>query len=117
MWLVPNWLSIPSRVLEKGQLMMAALLIKISIFSMLALMFAALSRIEAWLPRSRGMNLVATAGRDDLISSMTGWILESDRPARMISVGDAAAKEMAVSAPSPPWLGPVIRTRWRVGRG
>ena len=39
---------------------------------------------------------------------MTGWILERERPRRRICDGDAEAREITVSAPRPPSLGPVM---------
>ena len=109
-WFVPNWDSIPSTVFENGHAITAALLINTSIFSTLALMLAAASRTEARLLRSRLMNLVLTAGLIALMRSMTGWILPNERPARTINVGDPAARHVAVSAPIPRSLGPVITT-------
>ena len=58
------------------------------------------------------MNLVLTSGLMALMRSMTGWILPEERPARTSSSGDPAAREVAVSAPIPPSLGPVIRTEF-----
>lgn len=53
------------------------------------------------------------AGLTDAISSMTGAILDSVRPARMIWAGLAVAKDKAVSAPSPLLEAPVIMTELR----
>ena len=58
------------------------------------------------------MNLVLTAELIALMRSMTGWILPNERPARAISAGDPAARQVAVSAPIPPSLGPVMRTEF-----
>lgn len=49
-------------------------------------------------------------GFRDLIFSMTGAILDSVRPARMIWEGFPWAREIAVSAPMDLSLGPVMRT-------
>ena len=111
-WFVPNWHSIPSTVFEYGHAIIAALLINTSIFSTLSLMLVAASRTETRLLRSRLMNLVLTSGLIALMRSMTGWILPKERPARTSSSGDPAAREVAVSAPIPPSLGPVIRTEF-----
>lgn len=50
------------------------------------------------------------AGLMDAISSTTGAILDSVRPARMIWAGLAVARDKAVSAPSPPFEAPVTMT-------
>ena len=57
-------------------------------------------------------NLVLTAGLIALMRSMTGWILPNERPARTSSSGDPAARQVAVSAPMPPSLGPVMTTEF-----
>ena len=56
------------------------------------------------------MNLVEIARLIFLISSSTREILASVRPRRMSSFGFAEAREMAVSAPMLPVLGPVMMT-------
>lgn len=88
-----------------------ALLIKMSILSTIALISAAALRTEIWLARSSLTNLVLTLGLSLLIFSITGTILDSVRPPRIISLGLAWAKEIAVAAPIPPSLGPVMTTR------
>jgi hypothetical protein len=45
-----------------------------------------------------------------LISSITGFVFSSERPASSICFGFPWASDRAVSAPSPPWLAPVITT-------
>lgn len=50
------------------------------------------------------------AGLMDAISSITGVILDSVRPARIIWAGLAVARDKAVSAPSPPFEAPVTMT-------
>ncbi len=96
--------------------MIAALFMRMSTFSTLALMFAAVARTEAWLLRSSGISLVVTSGLEDLMASMSGWILWRERPARMIRAGDPSAKDNAVSTPIPPVLGPVMRTAFFVSK-
>lgn len=44
-----------------------------------------------------------------LIPEMVGWILAMSRPRRMSVDGEPAARDRAVSAPMPPWEGPVMR--------
>jgi hypothetical protein len=56
------------------------------------------------------MNSTGTEGWEALIVSMTGLTLERVRPARSRSEGSPAAMSMAVWAPRPPGLGPVMRT-------
>ena len=90
--------------------MTPALLIKTSIFSTLAFISVEASRTEARLLRSRQTNFVFTCGFMELIRAMTGWTLSAERPARMSRKGDAVARDVAVSAPMPPSLAPVIRT-------
>ena len=46
----------------------------------------------------------------EVMAAITGLILDSVRPARIRSDGEAAARESAVSAPIPPRPGPVITT-------
>lgn len=41
---------------------------------------------------------------------MTGWIFCADRPANIRCLGVALARLIAVSAPKPPGVGPVIKT-------
>lgn len=43
--------------------------------------------------------------------SMTGWTRERLRLMRMSWLGEPAARDMAVSAPMEPALGPVMTTR------
>lgn len=60
--------------------------------------------------RSRGMNLTVVEGERDWMVSIVGWIRERERPRRMSWDGLLWARVMAVSAPMPPLLGPVMRT-------
>jgi len=53
---------------------------------------------------------VLTEGYSSLMVEITGVILDSVRPARMIWEGRPAAMEIAVSAPMPPFPGPVMTT-------
>jgi len=59
--------------------------------------------------RLREMNLAVVVGEIVWICSITGWILDGERPRRMIVEGWPAARQRAVSAPTLPVLGPVMR--------
>jgi len=78
------------------------------------------ARTEDWEERSSSTYRAATDRCLDLISSMTGWIFDSVRPAKIMRAGAAAARDRTVSAPMAPVEGPVMATveavRWRFGR-
>lgn len=61
--------------------------------------------------RSAWTNLIVTEALASLIWSIVGWPFSTDRPIRIIVDGEAAARDMAVSAPMPPGVGPVMRTK------
>jgi hypothetical protein len=90
--------------------MMPALLMSASKVSTLELMVAAAARIDSKEERSRGIKIALVEAQRDLISEITGVILDSLRPRRKIALGLPAAREMAVRAPTPPLLGPVMIT-------
>lgn len=110
-WFVANWSSKPSVLVAYGQAMIAALLITTSIFGISAssrMDFAAartLERESSWMEK----NFVLMLGLMAWMVSIVGWILGRERPRRRIVEGEPRASEMAVSAPIPPWLGPVMR--------
>lgn len=72
-------------------------------------MRAAARRTEARESRSMGMCFVVVEGEMVWMVLMVGWILGRERPRRRIVEGEPWAREIAVSAPIPPSLGPVIR--------
>lgn len=133
MWLEPKWVSMPSAVvvyvliaitvqehhqMQRPQVraftkhgLPPALLINTSNLSTRLVTSFTAARMEDWSARSSLMNLIAMSGWLLLISVMTGRILLSVRPARMMSLGLPAARKIAVWAPRPLSLGPVMRTR------
>jgi hypothetical protein len=66
--------------------------------------------MDFWEERSSLTNLTDTEGYFEVMVVMTGLILDSERPVRTRREGRPAAIEIAVSAPIPPWEGPVITT-------
>ena len=86
-----SWSSRPSSLFLYGQAMIAALFINTSIFSMLvsSRIICAADRTELKEERSTGMKAVRIEGLMDVIVSIVGWILESERPRRMIVEGEA----------------------------
>ena len=74
------------------------------------LTFSAALRTDELSSRSSSINTTSTVGLVFLISSMTGLTLASVRDASMIRLGLAEARIMAVSAPIPFLLVPVMRT-------
>ena len=60
--------------------------------------------------RSTGMNFMVVEGEMEVMVEIVGWARGRDRPRRRMCEGLAWAREMAVSAPREPWLGPVMRT-------
>jgi hypothetical protein len=89
---------------------MPALLMRTSNVEMVEVMVIAAARMEEKEERSRGMKVACVVGLMDLISWITGVILDSVRPRRKISFGFPVARERAVWAPMPPLEGPVMMT-------
>lgn len=52
---------------------------------------------------------MSVEGEMDWMVLMVGWVFDKERPRRRIVEGWPCAREMAVSAPMPPSLGPVMR--------
>jgi hypothetical protein len=92
--------------------MMAALLICTSMRGMesSARMASAAARTLERRDRSTWTNLMVVEGEAAAAASMTGWTRERERPRRMRAAGWPWAREVTVSAPRPPTLGPVMRT-------
>jgi hypothetical protein len=59
--------------------------------------------------RSRGTNLTTVEGEMVSMVSMTGWILGRERPRRRVVEGYPRERVRAISAPTLPVLGPVMR--------
>jgi hypothetical protein len=85
-------------------------LIRTSKVEMVVVMDFAAARMEWKEERSRGMKSACVAGLMDLISWITGVILDEVRPRRRIAFGFPTARERAVWAPMPPVEGPVMMT-------
>jgi hypothetical protein len=90
--------------------MIAALLMRRSIFATWLIISALALRTDLSEPKSRWMNWNLTLGEVLAIRAITGAAFDSDRPARMRRAGDAFASGTAVSEPIPPSLDPVITT-------
>ena len=89
---------------------MPALLMRTSNVEMVEVMVAAAARMEGKEERSRGMKVAFVVGLMELISVITGAILDSVRPRKKIALGFPEARERAVWAPMPPLEGPVMMT-------
>jgi hypothetical protein len=59
--------------------------------------------------KSIGTNFVRIEELILWMASIVGWILERERPSRRMVDGEPLARDIAVSAPIPPSLGPVMR--------
>ena len=57
------------------------------------------------------MNITSIEGSIALMASMTGFTLDRVRPGRKMTFGNPYARAVAVAAPIPPSLGPVMTTR------
>jgi hypothetical protein len=114
MWFWANWdsISIPANVVvwKVGTPIMPALLMRTSNVDMAEVMADAAAWMEEKEERSRGMKIAAVVGLIDLISWITGFILDEVRPRRKIAFGLPKARERAVWAPMLPLLGPVMMT-------
>ena len=113
MWFEASWDSMPSVLRVYGTAMMPALLMIMSSDRVAAETWATALRTKELSSRLIGMKVVCMFGSIALMSSMTGWILLALRPRRSMWAGWAWARVLAVSAPRPPTLAPVIRTGGR----
>ncbi len=94
--------------------MIPALLIRTSIFGKNLLMIPAASLIDSNRVKSRWMNCTLVEGLRASISAITEVLFDSVRPRRKIAAAFPAARKMAVWAPRPPAVGPVMTTAKRV---
>ena len=109
-WFVAKVLSSPSSVIAYGP-QPPALLIITSIRGIdvsLRMVLAADLTLDIEL-RLTGTSLVTMEELMAWIESSVGWILTSERPRRSMVEGEPWARVIAVSAPTPPLLGPVTR--------